>query len=157
MRCRRIAVWKALATSRRHRPGTTAPEQKTRSSTASVAGVLSSSKYQAIISTAPTKLDPAQAPLSTSLGVLGIPGLMAYVGLKTIGQPKAGETVVVSAASGAVGAVAGQLAKRDGCHIVGIVGGTDKCRYVTEELSFDACVDHRCADLDTALETACSK
>src|SRR3954463_5871046 len=104
-----------------------------------------------------TKLDPAQAPLSTSLGILGMPGLTAYVGIKTIGQPKAGETVVISAASGAVGAVAGQLAKRDGCHVVGIVGGTDKCRYVTEELSFDACVDHRCADLDTALETACSK
>ena len=104
-----------------------------------------------------TKLDPAQAPLSTSLGVLGMPGLTAYVGLKTIGQPKAGETFVVSAASGAVGAVAGQLAKRDGCHVVGIAGGTDKCRYVTEELGFDGCVDHRRADLGTALEAACSK
>ena len=104
-----------------------------------------------------TKLDPAQAPLSTSLGVLGMPGLTAYVGLKTIGQPKAGETVVISAASGAVGAVAGQLAKRDGCHVVGIAGGTDKCRYVTEELGFDGCVDHRRADLGTALEAACSK
>ena len=104
-----------------------------------------------------TKLDPAQAPLSTSLGILGMPGLTAYVGLKTIGQPKAGETVVISAASGAVGAVAGQLAKRNGCHVVGIAGGTDKCRYVIEELGFDGCVDHRRADLGAALEAACSK
>ncbi len=88
--------------------------------------------YSVVHGDALTKLDPAQAPLSTSLGVLGMPGLTAYVGLKTIGQPKTGETVVVSAASGAVGAVAGQLAKRDGCHVVGIAGGTDKCRYVTE-------------------------
>ncbi|HEU0217287.1 MAG TPA: NADP-dependent oxidoreductase [Stellaceae bacterium] len=103
-----------------------------------------------------TKLDPAAAPLSTALGILGMPGLTAYVGLKTIGQPKAGETVVVSAASGAVGAVAGQLAKRDGCRIVGVAGGADKCRYVTEELGFDACVDHR-GDLAATLAAACPK
>jgi NADPH-dependent curcumin reductase CurA len=78
-----------------------------------------------------TKLDPAQASLSTALGVLGMPGLTAYVGLKTIGQPQAGETVVVSAASGAVGGVAGQLAQRDGCRVVGIAGSADKCRYAT--------------------------
>jgi NADPH-dependent curcumin reductase CurA len=101
-----------------------------------------------------TKLDPAAAPLSTALGILGMPGLTAYVGLKTIGQPKAGETVVVSAASGAVGAVAGQLAKREGCRVVGIAGGADKCRYVTEELGFDACLDHR-GDLAAALAAAC--
>jgi NADPH-dependent curcumin reductase len=101
-----------------------------------------------------TKLDPQVAPITTSLGILGMPGLTAYVGLKTIGQPKTGETVVISAASGAVGAVAGQLAKREGCHVVGIAGGTDKCRYVTDELGFDACVDHR-GDLDGALDVAC--
>jgi NADPH-dependent curcumin reductase CurA len=101
-----------------------------------------------------TKLDPAAAPLSTALGILGMPGLTAYVGLKTIGQPKAGETVVVSAASGAVGAVAGQLAKCGGCRVVGIAGGADKCGYVTEELGFDACLDHR-GDLAAALEAAC--
>jgi hypothetical protein len=101
-----------------------------------------------------TKLDPAAAPLSTALGILGMPGLTAYVGLKTIGQPKAGETVVISAASGAVGAVAGQLAKRDGCRVVGIAGGADKCRYVTQELGFDACLDHR-GDLASTLGATC--
>ena len=101
-----------------------------------------------------TKLDPDAAPISTSLGILGMPGLTAYVGLKTIGAPKPGETVVISAASGAVGAVAGQLAKRDGCHVVGIAGGADKCRYVTDELGFDACLDHR-GDLGAALDAAC--
>jgi NADPH-dependent curcumin reductase CurA len=103
-----------------------------------------------------TRLDPAAAPLSTALGILGMPGLTAYAGLKTIGQPKAGETVVVSAPSGAVGAVAGQLAKREGCRVVGIAGGADKCRYVTEELGFDACLDHR-GDLGAALAAACPK
>jgi NADPH-dependent curcumin reductase CurA len=103
-----------------------------------------------------TKLDPAAAPLSTALGILGMPGLTAYVGLKTIGQPKAGETVVVSAASGAVGAVAGQLAKHENCRVIGIAGGADKCRYVTEELGFDACADHR-GDLAAALAAACPK
>ena len=103
-----------------------------------------------------TKLDPAAAPISTALGILGMPGLTAYAGLKTIGQPKAGETVVISAASGAVGAVAGQLAKREGCHVVGIAGGADKCRYVTDELGFDACVDHK-GDLAATLDAACPK
>ena len=86
-----------------------------------------------------------------------MPGLTAYVGLKTIGQPKVGETVVVSAASGAVGGVAGQLARRDGCRVVGIAGGADKCGYVTEELGFDACVNHRGDDFGVALEAACPK
>ena len=107
-----------------------------------------------------TKLDPAAAPISTALGILGMPGLTAYAGLKTIGQPKRSETVVISAASGAVGAVAGQLAKREGCHVVGIAGGADKCRYVTDELGFDACVDHRNGpggDLGAALDAACPK
>jgi NADPH-dependent curcumin reductase CurA len=107
-----------------------------------------------------TKLDPEAAPISTALGILGMPGLTAYAGLKTIGEPKPGETVVISAASGAVGAVAGQLAKRDGCHVVGIAGGADKCRYVTDELGFDSCVDHRSSpgsDLGAALEAACPK
>jgi NADPH-dependent curcumin reductase CurA len=104
-----------------------------------------------------TKLDPEAAPVSTALGILGMPGLTAYVGLKTIGQPKAGETVVISAASGAVGAVVGQLAKRDGCRVVGIAGGADKCAYVTQELGFDACLDHRGRDLGAELDTVCPK
>jgi len=101
------------------------------------------------------QLDPAEAPISTALGVLGMPGLTAYVGLATIGQPQPGETVVVSAASGAVGAVAGQLAKRQGARVVGIAGGADKCRYVEQELGFDAAIDHRGADLGAALDAAC--
>ena len=100
------------------------------------------------------KLDPKEAPLSTALGVLGMPGLTAYVGLSEIGRPQRGETVVVSAASGAVGAVAGQLAKRAGAQIVGIAGGADKCRYVEGELGFDAAIDHR-GDLGAALDRAC--
>src|SRR5436309_1248154 len=101
------------------------------------------------------KLDPAEAPISTALGILGMPGMTAYIGLANIGQPKEGETVVVSAASGAVGAVAGQLAKRQGARIVGIAGGADKCRYVETELGFDAVIDHRAADLGAALDRAC--
>jgi NADPH-dependent curcumin reductase CurA len=101
------------------------------------------------------KLDPSLAPVSTALGVLGMPGLTAYVGLLDIGQPKAGETVVVSAASGAVGSVVGQLAKLRGCRAVGIAGGDRKCRFVVEELGFDACVDHRAPDFPEALKAAC--
>jgi NADPH-dependent curcumin reductase CurA len=101
------------------------------------------------------KLDPNEAPLSTALGVLGMPGLTAYVGLSDIGRPQRGETVVVSAASGAVGAVVGQLAKRAGARAVGVAGGADKCRYVDGELGFDACIDHRSIDLSAALDRAC--
>jgi NADPH-dependent curcumin reductase len=101
------------------------------------------------------KLDPAAAPVSTALGVLGMPGMTAYVGLAEIGQPKPGETVVVAAASGAVGSVVGQIAKIRGCRAVGIAGGADKCRYVVDTLGFDACVDHRAPDFRDALAAAC--
>jgi hypothetical protein len=111
--------------------------------------------YSAVPAGGLVKLDPAEAPISTALGILGMPGMTAYIGLSDIGQPKAGETVVISAASGAVGAVAGQLAKRHGARVVGIAGGADKCRYVSEELGFDAAVDHRGADLGAALDRAC--
>jgi NADPH-dependent curcumin reductase CurA len=111
--------------------------------------------YSAVPGAQLIKLDPAEAPISTALGVLGMPGLTAYVGLTEIGRPKPGETVVVSAASGAVGAVAGQLARQAGARTVGIAGGPDKCRYVEQELGFDTCVDHRAADLDGALDKAC--
>ncbi|KVN51142.1 hypothetical protein WM03_06810 [Burkholderia ubonensis] len=92
---------------------------------------------------------------SYALGVLGMPGFTAYHGLLKIGEPKAGETVVVAAASGAVGAVVGQIAKLKGCRVVGIAGGADKCAYVTGTLGFDACIDHRDADFARKLADAC--
>ena len=101
------------------------------------------------------KLDPSIAPISTALGVLGMPGMTAYVGLLDHGQPQPGETVVVSAASGAVGAVVGQIARIRGCRVVGIAGAQEKCDYVVDELGFDACVTHRRDDLADALRTAC--
>ena len=104
-----------------------------------------------------TKVDGARAPLSYYLGVLGMPGMTAYFGLKEIGQPKAGETVVVSAASGAVGSVVGQLAKLAGCRAVGIAGGREKCDYVVKELGFDACVDYKAGNVFEKLREACPK
>ncbi|MGG7607322.1 NADP-dependent oxidoreductase [Massilia sp. BKSP1R2A-1] len=92
---------------------------------------------------------------SRALGVLGMPGFTAYMGLLDIGQPQAGETVVVAAASGAVGSLVGQIAKRKGARAVGIAGGADKCRYVVEELGFDACIDHRAPDFAQQLAAAC--
>ena len=100
-------------------------------------------------------LDPKSAPISTAIGVLGMPGMTAFVGLMDIGQPKPGETVVVSAASGAVGAIVGQLAKIKGCRAVGVAGSPDKCRYVVDELGFDACVNYKTDDLVPALRAAC--
>ena len=101
------------------------------------------------------RLDPAAAPVTTALGVLGMPGMTAYAGLRTIGKPKAGETVVVAAASGPVGSLVGQIARIQGARAVGIAGGPDKCRYLTEELGFDAAVDHRGPDLASNLAAAC--
>jgi NADPH-dependent curcumin reductase CurA len=99
-----------------------------------------------------TKVDASRAPLSYYLGVLGMPGMTAYFGLKDIGQPKPGEAVVVSAASGAVGSVVGQLAKLWGCRAIGIAGGREKCDYVTRELGFDACIDYKSANLRDELK-----
>ena len=99
------------------------------------------------------KVPADNPPLSTSLGVLGMPGLTAWTGLEDIGQPKAGETVVVSAASGAVGQVVGQIAKILGCKVVGIAGGPRTCDFVVRELGFDACLDHH-GDLDAQLDAA---
>jgi NADPH-dependent curcumin reductase CurA len=101
------------------------------------------------------KLPRDNTPISTYLGVLGMPGTTAYSGMKDIGEPKAGETVVISAASGAVGSVAGQIAKRAGARVVGIAGGPDKCLWVQESLGFDDCVDHRSVDLPAAIADAC--
>src|SRR6185437_2892377 len=104
---------------------------------------------------APRKLDPRLAPITTGLGVLGMPGFTAYSGLYVLGKPKAGETVVVAAASGPVGSLVGQLAKMAGARAIGIAGGADKCRYVVDELRFDTCIDHRAADLPAQLAAAC--
>ena len=89
------------------------------------------------------KVDTTQIPLSAYLGAVGMPGVTAWYGLTQIIEPKAGETMVVSAASGAVGSAVGQLAKARGCRAVGIAGGADKCRYVVDELGFDACIDYK--------------
>jgi NADPH-dependent curcumin reductase CurA len=102
-----------------------------------------------------TKMDHFPGPISQALGVRGMPGLTAYAGLLNIGKPRAEETVVVAAASGAVGSVVGQIAKIKGCRVIGIAGGEKKCRFVNDELGFDACVDHRQADLADRLKAAC--
>ncbi len=98
-----------------------------------------------------------EAHPSWFLGVLGMPGMTAYMGLLDIGRPVAGETVVVAAASGPVGSVVGQIAKIKGCTVVGIAGGQEKCRYVMDDLGFDFCVDHRADDLPGHLAAACPK
>ena len=100
------------------------------------------------------KVDDTYIPLSAYLGPVGMPGVTAWLGLNKIIEPKAGETVVVSAASGAVGSVVGQLAKAAGCRAVGIAGGADKCRYVTETLGFDACIDYKAGSLHDDLKAA---
>ncbi|WP_455425825.1 NADP-dependent oxidoreductase [Dryocola sp. LX212] len=101
------------------------------------------------------KLDADMDHLSYALGLLGMPGFTGYMGLTDIGNPQPGETVVVAAASGAVGSVVGQVAKLRGARIVGIAGGADKCRYVTETLKFDACIDHKAPDFAEQLKKAC--
>ncbi len=101
------------------------------------------------------KIERHAAPLSAYLGILGMPGATAYAGITEICKPKQGETVVVSAASGAVGSVAGQLAKRAGARVVGIAGGPDKCLWVQDSLGFDGCVDHRTLDLRAELKAEC--
>jgi NADPH-dependent curcumin reductase len=107
------------------------------------------------------KVDASRVPLSAYLGAVGMPGVTAWVGLHLIVEPKPGETVVVDAASGAVGGVVGQLAKARGCRVVGIAGGADKCAYVRDELGFDACIDYKqhrdFASLATALDAAAPK
>ena len=103
------------------------------------------------------RIDPGLERPSYALGVLGMPGLTAYVGLLDIGQPKAGETVVVAAATGAVGSVVGQIAKLKGCRVVGVAGGKAKCDYAVESLGFDACLDHRGPELRERLAAACPK
>jgi len=101
------------------------------------------------------KIDPRVASLPAWLNILGMPGMTAYFGLTEIGQPRAGETVVVSAAAGAVGMTVGQVAKQLGCRVVGIAGGPDKCRFVVEELGFDACIDYKEGAIAAGLKQHC--
>jgi hypothetical protein len=101
------------------------------------------------------KIDPDLAPLPVYLGTLGMPGMTAYFGLLDIGKPQEGETVVVSAAAGAVGSVVGQIAKIKGCRVVGIAGGEEKCRHIVEELGFDAAVDYKSDNVLRALREQC--
>jgi NADPH-dependent curcumin reductase CurA len=103
------------------------------------------------------KLDPNAAPITTALGVLGMPGFTAYAGLLLHGRPKEGETVVVSAASGAVGQIVGQIAKIRGCRVVGIAGADDKCRMILDEFGFDAAVNYKDEDFRDRLAEACPK
>ena len=101
------------------------------------------------------RVDTSLAPLEVYLSALGMPGMTAYFGLLDIGQPQPGETVVVSGAAGAVGALVGQIAKLKGCRVVGIAGGPEKCRYVVDELGFDAAIDYKAGGLDAALAEHC--
>ncbi len=103
------------------------------------------------------KLDPKAAPINAALGVLGMPGFTAWYGLLELGQPKAGETVVVSAATGSVGSLAGQIAKLKGCRAVGIAGIPEKCAYAVEALGYDACISHHSPALYAELRNACPK
>lgn len=103
------------------------------------------------------KIDITLGPISYALGVLGMPGLTAYTGLLNIGKPQPGETLVVAAASGAVGSIVAQIAKIKGCNVIGIAGGERKCRFVQEELGFDACLDHHEHGLAKRLKLACPK
>lgn len=102
------------------------------------------------------RLDPALAPVSTALGVLGMPGMTAYTGLLEIGKPQPAETLVVAAAAGAVGSVVGQIGKIKGCRVVGIAGSPDKCAYVKETLGFDECLNYKDADFPDTLRQSCS-
>lgn len=119
-----------------------------------VVGYLGWQEYGISDGTGLYKVDTRQIPLSAYLGAVGMPGVTAWYGLNRIIEPRAGETVVVSAASGAVGSVVGQLATIAGCRAVGIAGGAEKCGYVTSELGFDACIDYKSQDVGKALKEA---
>ena len=120
-----------------------------------VTGLLGAQEYAAVSGDAVMKVDTSLAPLPVYLSTLGMPGMTAYFGLLDIGQPKEGETVVVSGAAGAVGGVVGQIAKLKGARAVGIAGGPEKCRHVVEELGFDAAIDYKAGDLAKALHQNC--
>jgi NADPH-dependent curcumin reductase CurA len=122
-----------------------------------VTGMLGVQEYAIANGNAVMKVDPQLAPLPVYLGTLGMPGMTAYFGLLDIGRPSAGDTVVVSGAAGAVGGVVGQIAKLKGCRVVGIAGGSEKCRYLVEELGFDAAIDYKAQDVGAALHEHCPR
>src|SRR5882724_2519366 len=121
-----------------------------------VTGMLGWRLYNVAKAAGLRKIDPRVAPVTTALGVLGMPGLSAYFGLLDIGQPKTGETVVVSGAAGAVGQTVGQVAKIKGCRAVGIAGGQEKCDFVVNELGFDACIDYKAGQVKDGLKQHCA-
>jgi NADPH-dependent curcumin reductase len=122
-----------------------------------VTGVTGVQDYVVATAKEMTRVDPRLAPLPRFLGALGMPGMTAYFGLLDVCRPKAGETVVVSGAAGAVGALVGQIARLKGCRVVGIAGGPDKCRYLVDELGFDAAVDYKNEDVRKGLRQHCPK
>jgi NADPH-dependent curcumin reductase CurA len=122
-----------------------------------VSGTFGIQDYATLPGKVLTKLDTSIAPLPVYLSALGMPGMTAYFGLLDVGQPKAGQTVVVSGAAGAVGTVVGQIAKIKGCKVVGIAGGATKCEYLTRELGFDAAIDYKDDDVKSALRKHCDK
>jgi hypothetical protein len=120
-----------------------------------VLGDLEWAEYSVAPAAALTPLDPAELPVSTALGVAGMPGLTAYFGLLDVGASRPGETVVISGAAGAVGATAGQIARRHGCRVVGIAGSEEKLRWLQEDLGFDAAVSYKAGNLKKSLERVC--
>ena len=122
-----------------------------------VSGLFGVQEYALTDGKGVTKIDPRFVPLPKYLNVLGMTGMTAYFGLLDTGQPKTGETVVVSAAAGAVGAVVGQIAKIKNCHVVGIAGGAEKCRYIVQDLGFDAAIDYKNEDVKQSLRKQCTK
>lgn len=122
-----------------------------------VCGILDWADYALLSGDKLRKIDPQLAPISTAIGVLGMPGMTAYFGLLDIGQPKAGETVVISGAAGAVGMIVGEIAKIKGCRVVGIAGSDEKVDYLIKELGFDAAVNYKDPDYAAQLQKACPK
>jgi hypothetical protein len=120
-----------------------------------VVGMLGIQQYAQAPGAGLIRVDPSIAPLPVFIGTLGMPGMTAYFGLLDIGRPQEGETVVVSAAAGAVGSIVGQIAKLKGCRVVGIAGGAEKCAYILQELGFDAAIDYKSEDVGAALADHC--
>jgi NADPH-dependent curcumin reductase CurA len=120
-----------------------------------VSGLFGIQRYAVVAGDSVQPVDPEAAPLPAYLNALGIPGMTAYFGLLEIGQPQEGQTVVVSAAAGAVGSLAGQIAKIKGCRAIGIAGGPEKCRIVTEQYGFDTAIDYRTANVRRELREQC--